>query len=379
MAGNLSQTADVVIVGGGVIGCSIAFRLAQAHVKVIILERGEPGAEASQAAAGMLAPQGEMVEAGPFFELCATSRDLYPAFLADLEGSASQRIGYHRDGSLLVAVGDEECKKLEKIYRTQAQLGLMVERLSGELVLDRMPALSTQVGCGLFIPGDHWVDNEQLIRGLVTACQRLGVKVQAGQAATKFNLRNGRLESIEAGQNRERYSAGNYVLAAGAWSRELTAPLGIELPTRPCRGQMIEFESPDLPHVVRSGHHYLVPRPPGRVLVGTTAEYRGFEKAVTGEGLQSILEGVSRFAPLVRSLRFRRAWAGLRPDTADHSPILGYSELGNLVFATGHFRNGILLAPVTAQLISELILTGSASRPLEAYALQRFRRTRLTT
>jgi glycine oxidase len=136
---------------------------------------------------------------------------------------------------------------------------------------------------------------------------------------------------------------------------------------------MLEFEAPrELPCVVRAGIHYLVPRPERRLLVGTTAEYTGFEKAVTAKGLFSILEGVVRLAPLVSELRFLRAWAGLRPDTADHLPILGYGEIENLVFATGHFRNGILLAPVTAEIIADLIFKGSTSRPIEAYRPTRF-------
>jgi glycine/D-amino acid oxidase-like deaminating enzyme len=136
---------------------------------------------------------------------------------------------------------------------------------------------------------------------------------------------------------------------------------------------MIEFEAPtDLPLTVRAGHHYFVPRASRRIIAGTTGEYVGFEKEVTGEGLRSILEGLERIAPMVKNLQFRRAWAGLRPDTPDHLPILGFGELENLVFATGHFRNGILLAPVTGQLISELVLSGSTSRPIEAYRPTRF-------
>jgi glycine oxidase len=136
---------------------------------------------------------------------------------------------------------------------------------------------------------------------------------------------------------------------------------------------MLEFEVPvELPMPVRAGHHYLVPRAGRRVLAGTTSEYAGFNKEVTAEGLRSIIEGGLRFAPLLRDLRFRRAWAGLRPDTPDHLPVLGHSELENLVFATGHFRNGILLAPVTAQLISEVMMTGSTSRSMDPYLPSRF-------
>lgn len=379
---NSPRAADVIIIGAGLIGCAIAYRLAQSHLKVIVLERGEPGGEASQAAAGMLAPQGETVEPGPFFELCAASRNLYPNFLAEIEQLTGQLVDYHREGTLLVAIDEEESKRLEKIYQAQTRANLEIECLAAKAVLDRAPGLSPRIQCGLFISGDHWVDNERLMYALVNACQRLGVSFHAGNTVSGLNVRNGRVESVEAGPvssgARSAYSAGHFVLAAGCWSRDLVAPLGIDLPMKPCRGQMIEFESDvaltQTMLTVRAGHHYLVPRPPGRILAGTTVEYAGFNKAVTGEGLRSILEGAARFAPLITNLRFRRAWAGLRPDTSDHLPILGYGELENLIFATGHFRNGILLAPVSAQLISELLVTGTTSHSIDVYSPWRFRR-----
>lgn len=375
-----SGSPDVVVIGGGIIGCSIAFRLAQARLRVCVLDRGQPGAEASGAAAGMLAPQGESVEPDAFSDLCMASRELYPSFIAEIEDLSGQTVGYRPDGTLLVALDEEEGRELEAIYQGQTRAGLKLERLTAEAVHERVRGLSRQIRCGLFVPGDHWVDNERLNEALVEVCRRLGVAFCPRSEVTRIHTRSGRVESVEtalhtagAGES-STVSGGQYVLAAGCWSSALVKPVGITLPMEPCRGQMIEFDSPEeLPLVVRAGMHYLVPRAERRVLVGTTAEYAGFEKAVTGEGLQSILEGAVRLAPLVKNLRFRRAWAGLRPDTADHLPVLGYGELENLVFATGHFRNGILLAPVTAQLISELILAGSTSRPIETYRPTRFR------
>lgn len=372
-----SSESDVIIIGGGIIGCSIALRLAQARLKVQVLDRGEPGAEATSAAAGMIAPQGEISDPDEFFELCASSRDLYPRFVAEIEELSGVGTGYRRDGTLLVAAGDEEGAVLEKIFAAQTAKGLPIEMLSGDAVRGRVSGLSPNIVCGLFVAGDHWVDNEKLAQGLVEACRRLGVQFSSGSGVTKINTRDGRVESVEADSNsgaaQSRFSAGHYVMSAGCWSRELVSALGISLPIEPCHGQMIEFEAPQaLPVVVRSGHHYIVPRSGHRILAGTTAEYIGFKKQVTAEGLRSIIEGIVRFAPLLRDLRFRRTWAGLRPDTPDHLPVLGHGELENLVFATGHFRNGILLAPVTGQLISEIILTGSASRSIEAYRPSRF-------
>jgi glycine oxidase len=370
-----AHESDVVVIGGGIIGCSIAFRLAQARLKVCVLERGEPGAEASSAAAGMLAPQGEIAEPDEFFELCAASRDLYPSFVAEIEELSGQAVGYRRDGTLLVAISDGERDELDHIYKGQAAHGLALERLSSQAVHSRVAGFSPDIQSGLFIPGDHWVDNERLMQALVEACRRLGVKFLKGSGVTRINAQAGRVQSVEANNHSgaENYSADHFVLATGCWSRDLMKPLGITIPVEPCRGQMIEFEAPtDLPLTVRAGHHYFVPRASCRIIAGTTGEYMGFEKEVTGEGLRSILEGLERIAPMVKNLHFRRAWAGLRPDTPDHLPILGLGELKNLVFATGHFRNGILLAPITAQLIAELITSGSTPRSMHAYRPGRF-------
>jgi glycine oxidase len=342
-------------------------------MKVTVLDRSEPGGEASSAAAGMLAPLGEMVEPRTFSELCVASRNLYPNFAAEIEESSGHHVGYRSDGSLLVALDQELEKELAEIHRTQTAQGFTLHALTAADVHDRGVGLSPQVCSGLFVPGDHWVDNERLMRALLIACQRAGVRLKAGHAVHKFHTQGHDIESVVAG-NGASFTAKTYVLAAGCWSGEVAGGLGIPVPITPCCGQMMEFEAPrELPFVVRAGMHYLVPRPERRLLVGTTVEYTGFEKAVTAKGLLSLLEGALRLAPLVSEFRFLRAWAGLRPDTGDHLPILGYGEIENLVFATGHFRNGILLAPVTAEIIADLILKGSTSRPLEAYRPTRFK------
>jgi len=232
--------------------------------------------------------------------------------------------------------------------------------------------LSAQVRTGLFVPGDHWLDNERLMRALVIACQRVGVRFEKGYAVREIHTHEGFVESV-ATENGGSFTAQSYVLAAGCWSGLVAGGLPNAAPVTPCRGQMMEFEvTSEFPCVVRAGIHYFVPRPGRRVLVGTTAEYVGYEKAVTANGLLSILAGAQHLAPLVSDFRFLRAWAGLRPDTADHLPILGYGNLRNLVLATGHFRNGILLAPITAEIVADLILNGSTSQPIAAYRPTRF-------
>ena len=373
-----SRTADVIVIGGGLIGSSIALRLAQAKLRVLVFDRGEPGAEASSAAAGMIAPQGETPEPDAFFAFCAASHALYPDFVSEIEELSGQEVGFRREGSLLVAVEEKQVAELEKLFWTQTRAGLPLERLTPADLQHKMPGLSSEIRLALGISEDYWVDNEKLTRAVIEAAQRLGVRFYAHCPAEEINVRDNRVESIQAnsghaGGETTLFSAGCFVLAAGCWSEGLAAQVGLALPMQPCRGQMMEFESPhELPYVVRAGIHYLVPRSARRVVVGTTAEYAGFEKTVTAEGLQSILNGAMRFAPFLKDCFFRRAWAGLRPDTADHLPVLGYSKLQNLILATGHFRHGILLAPLTAQQISELVLARSTSFPLEAYRPTRF-------
>jgi glycine oxidase len=373
-----SRTADVIVIGGGLIGSSIALRLAQAKLRVLVFDRGEPGAEASSAAAGMIAAQGETAEPDAFFALCAASHALFPDFVAEIEELSGREVDFRREGSLLVALEEKQVAELEKLFWTQTRAGLPVERLTPAGVQHKIPGLSSKVRLALGISEDHWVDNEKLTRAVIEAAQRLGVRFYAHCAVEHLSVRENRVEAIRASSGHAAgeatlFSGECFVLAAGCWSGGLAAQVGLPLSMQPCRGQMMEFESPrEIPYVVRAGAHYLVPRSARRVVVGTTVEYAGFEKTVTAEGLQSILNEAMRFAPFLKDCAFLRAWAGLRPDTADHLPVLGYGKLHNLILATGHFRHGILLAPITAQQISELVLTRSTSLSLVAYRPTRF-------
>lgn len=372
-----SKKADVLIVGGGIIGSAIALRLARSGVSVTVIDRSLPCSEASGAAAGMIAPQGEMIEPESFSEFCTASRDLYPEFAAEVEELAGESVHYRNDGTLLVAIDGEECEELEHVYRTQTQRGLPLERLADDNILKRLPALSPRIKLALFVPGDHRVDNERLTRGLIKAGELSGATFHWNCAVTGFNIQDDQIESVRVapqGSTAEAtLSAERFVLAAGCWSGQLAETFGVSLPIVPCHGEMIEFEtSSELPYAVRAGIHYVVPRAHQTALAGTTAKWGSFEKVVTAGGLESIIQGVTRILPIAKDFRFRRAWAGLRPDTQDHLPILGVGRLRNLIFATGHFRNGILLTPITAKVIAELILAGTPSYPLDLYSPGRF-------
>ncbi|HXJ95742.1 MAG TPA: glycine oxidase ThiO [Terriglobia bacterium] len=377
------RNPDVVVIGGGIVGSSIAVRLAEVGLKVSVYDRGEPGGEASSAAAGMIAPQGEKTESEAFSALSWESHSLYPEFVSEIEDVSGQDVGYRRDGTLLVALDEQQAGELEEIRtrqpgerrqpsaETPGISRFPIERLPFADLGQRVAGLSEPVLGAQFLPADHWVDNERLTRAVIEAARRRGVVFHARRAVGTLAVHKGRLESIEAAG--ERVCAGEFVLAAGCWSGALAAPAGVEIPTVPCRGQMLEFElNSPLPMVVRAGHYYLVPRAANKVVVGTTAEYVGFEKAVTAEGMSSILQAALSLAPLLSEARFCRAWAGLRPDTADHLPVLGRCAVQRLTLATGHFRNGILLAPITARLIAEMIVANSAPPAIEPFRVSRF-------
>lgn len=322
----------------------------------------------------MIAPESEVAKPDCFRKLCARSRDLYSAFAAEVESLTGQRVEFHPDGTVVAAFDESEMAELHPVYQAGKSAGLEIELLTSEEALRRVPCLSPAVREAIVMAGESRVDNEFFVAALAEACRKAGVIFQTHSTVSRFIARNGAVEAIEERNSvMATHAAGIFVLAAGAWCADLAASLPMRIPVTPCRGQLVEFEgAANFPATLRAGHHYLVPRSGGRLVAGSIMEYASFENAVTGEGLRLILEAAERMTPCVKQLRLRRAWAGLRPDTPDHLPILGFGELRNLVFATGHFRNGILLTPITAKLISELIVTGSASERLEPYSPSRF-------
>ena len=364
-----SRHPDAVVIGGGLIGSSIALRLAQAGMQVTVFDRGPAGREASSAAAGMIAPQAEKMGSPKFADLCRLSHSIYPEFAAEMEAASGQKVNYRRDGTLLLALDDEQSGGLDEIERRAASG--TVECLDSEALRRRVPGLAAHVRRALFLSGDHWVDNERLTQAVIKAAQSQGVNFRENTPVRHIQVRHDRVEGIET--DHDRIGAGEVILAAGCWSGTLAATAGIEIPMEPCRGQMLEFELDSaLTMVVRAGHSYLVPREGNVVVVGTTAEYVGFDAVVTADGIAEVLRAAFCFAPFLRTGRFRRAWAGLRPDTADHLPVLGRCAVNGLTLATAHFRNGILLAPVTARLIADVVVNKSTPPLLESFGAERF-------
>ncbi|HEX8397108.1 MAG TPA: glycine oxidase ThiO [Pyrinomonadaceae bacterium] len=372
------ETFDAIVIGGGVIGLSIARELKKRGVeRILILEKNAHfGAEASNAAAGMLAPQAEADSADDFFNLCRQSRDLYPIFAAELLDETNVDVQLDQTGTLYLAFDEKDLEEIEKRFTWQRAADLPVEKISREAVLELEPNVSEKVLGALRFPLDWQVENRNLIRALVESLQKQTVSLRCSTKVKKILFENGK--TVGVATNAGEIPAQNVIVAAGAWTcafSEMPFDLPLESLIKPVRGQMLSFACQEKPlrHVVYSARGYAVPRIDNRVLVGATVEDVGFDKRVTGGGLLSLLQTAAEISPKLCDLTVSEIWAGLRPASRDDLPIIGeFPENSNLYFATGHYRNGILLAPLTARLIADKIVEGKNSPFLQIFNLSRF-------
>jgi glycine oxidase len=368
-----SGLPDVLIVGGGAIGCAIARRAALAGLRVRLLERATPGAEASSAAAGMLSPLAEAPGPGPFLDLLLAARAEYPAFAAALREETAIDVGYDTTGTLYLSLREEDDAELEHRHAWQSGAGLAVERLTAHEARALEPAISPAVRCALRFPGDHQVDSRQLSRALWLAARCAGAEVELGVEAVELLTKQGRATGVRAADG-TRIAAGAIVIAGGSWSGGLRG-LPRPLPVEPVHGQLLALQ-PDPPllrHVVDTPRGYLVPRASGRIVVGATSERVGHHKAVTSGGVRRLLNAAVEAVPALDASALAETWSGLRPGTPDGLPILGRDpDFHNLLYATGHYRNGILLTPLTAEVITSVLLRQNPAVDLAPYSLSRF-------
>jgi glycine oxidase len=374
------ETADVVIVGGGVIGLAIARALRQRGVPdVVLIERGQLGAEASWAAGGILVPQVEADRADDFFRLACASRDMYPAFASALSQESAIDVELDTTGTLYLGFTEVDESESRHRYAWQTEAGLAVELLSAPDALSLEPCVSSTVRCALRFPNDTQVENRKLLEALAMANKKLGVRMVTDCEVRAVRAEHGKVRAVETSLGV--ISAPVVVLAAGAWTSIINSP-DASLPAievEPVRGQMLCFkaDSPVARHVLYSSRGYLVPRRDGRVLAGSTAEQVGFDRGVTAEGINAIKTMTREIAPSIAGLPLVSSWSGFRPRAADHLPVLGpCEEIEGLFYATGHYRNGILLAPVTGELIAKAIVEGKTPPLLRAFSPGRFRSTK---
>ncbi len=357
------------------IGLSVARALARKQVgRVLLVERGELGREASFAAAGMLAPQAEANADDAFFQLCCRSRELYPNFAAQLLEETGIDVELDQTGTLYCAFTEHDRAEIEIRYEWQRRLGLSVEQLTHLQARELEPNLSERVLAALKFPADTQVENRQLLRALIAANEKLDVKSCAHTIVESLQIEKGKVAGVSTSKGF--VNTRNVVIAGGAWTSFIktgnAAPL---VRIEPVRGQMICFEAqPALArHVIYSPRGYLVPRRDRRLLAGSTTEPAGFVKEVTARGVESIRDNALEIAPRIAELKQVDSWAGLRPRAPDELPVLGKTgETEGLFFATGHYRNGILLAPLTGKLIAALIADNVVATELQTFAPDRF-------
>ncbi|MGE0059408.1 MAG: glycine oxidase ThiO [Dehalococcoidia bacterium] len=365
---------QVVIVGGGVIGCATAYFLAKNGASVTLLERGELAGEASGAAAGMLAAlSDEGGSRGPEFQqLCLDGLDLYESVLPVLDATGVD-LRYSRAGVLHLALINHEAEPLKRRYEQQLALAPDNRWLEGDALREEEPQAQPHAVAGLLSPREHFLDPQRLTLAFAEAARREGASIQTQTAVTGLVQTDGKVSSVRTAGGR--IEAASVLLSGGPWTAGMAAKLGAFIPVRPVRGQMISLRGPKQPlrHVIWGEHAYLVPREDGQTFVGATVEEVGFRRRNTLTGLARLRRAATELVPALKDADLVRSWSGLRPGTPDGLPILGQLPgHENVWVATGHFRNGILLAPITGQLMAEGIRSGETPARLQPFSPLRF-------
>lgn len=355
----MSDGRDIVVIGGGVIGLAAAREAAGVGLRVTVLERDPAPVGASWAAAGMLSPLDEANGAGPFLDFAVASLRLYRDWSAQVEEESGCEIGYSEAGKLLVAFSEAGSEELRNKLEVAADAGIAAEWIDVADVTRDEPAITAGNLGGLLIHDDFHVDNRRLTSALAECCHRRGVEIRTGAAVRAVRGERGRVTGVDL-SNGESLTAETVLVAAGAWSGRLEG-LPRPLPIRPIRGQMLALRpaSPISSRVLGSSRVYLVPRDDGRLLVGATVEDVGFVEANTVGGTRRLLGGAIELVPDLEIAPIVESWSGFRPASDDGDPIIGPDPaLKGLLYATGHFRNGILLAPATARVVAALLTRG---------------------
>jgi glycine oxidase len=348
------KTYDAVIAGAGVIGASIALELAEAGLRVALFDAREPGREASWASGGMISPAPENAGMIPFMPISLASVSLYPDFIRRVEAASGMNVGYRQKGAIDVLLDGNVQEEVTTVVALQHGVGLRAEALTAERVRAMEPALTEDTQAAIFRPDEASLNTRAFTDATLKAAQHKGVEIHARNGAKALWREGGRCKglTLEQGQVAAKWT----IIAAGCFSAKIdgVAPYA---PVLPAKGQMIALrcESLQIERILWLEHKYLVPQLDGRIIAGSTIEHTGFDHDVTAGSVELILREVMRMVPGLAAARIEETWAGLRPDSPDHLPIIGPTDLDGLLVATGHFRSGILLAPVTARLIQEWI------------------------
>ena len=369
----MTSPADVAIVGGGVIGCSVAYHAARRGARVVLFEAEGVGTGASGAAAGMLAAQGEAHEPGPLLDLMLKSRALHGPLSKALHDETGLDVEHVHAGSLHVAVGEDSREKLAAKYSLQREQNLPAEWLSADEAREMEPALPVDLTAGLYLPEDAQVNSPRLVRALAFAARSRGARIEEVTRVTGFLTEGSRVTGVETPLGT--FPAGAVVLAGGVFGSSLSRELGVRLPIHPVKGEILTARPDPAPirANVWSSRCYLVPKRDGRVIVGATEEPDVYDRRPTLGGVADLSGAAAETIPALARAPFESAWGGLRPGTPDGYPIIGPTEdWEGLLLSTGHYRNGVLLAPITGDAIAALALKEESPVNVSPFSPGRF-------
>ncbi|TWT08080.1 glycine oxidase ThiO [Planococcus sp. CPCC 101016] len=368
----MKKTYDAIVIGGGVNGGAIAFNLAKRGMKVLLLEKDGLASKASGAAAGMLGAQAELDGEGPLFQLARTSRGMFTDLADELKMTSGIDIGLVNKGMLRLALTDWEQQEHHRISEIHKQNGELAELLTGEEARKREPALSNEVIGAMYLEKDGQVAALQLALGFLKSASALGCVIKEYVEVHSFHFSNGKVTGVAT--NEGDFMSSNVVVTGGAWSEKLLMKIGLQLKMYPVKGECfsVRTEVPLLSSTIFTPGCYLVPKKGGRIIVGATVIPNTFNQQVTVEGISLLMGNAKKLVPSISLAEWEGAWAGIRPQTADGLPYLGeHPDYRGLFIATGHYRNGILLSPITGEVMADLIEGKSPSADISSFRIDR--------
>jgi glycine oxidase len=370
----MQSTVDVAIVGGGVIGCAIAYYLSKSGIDVAVFDRGEIGAEASSAATGLLAPLGPLSGPGPFADLLLSSFALFPTLVPELEEASGIHVAYEQTGALRIVRNPKHVSRLYKRMQAWQPLGLKMHWLTGEEARQLEPLLSPDVCAAVCVPQESQINASSFVKSFSLASINQGATFYSHNKIMDIEQHKAKITGVYTSQG-ERIACNHLVIANGAWAGDCSEWLHVPIPIIPQRGQALMLHQPSTPlrHIIFGEAAYLAPKMEHKIIVGATKEEAGFDANTTPGGLSWLLNAATRLSPALESCTLDHMWAGLRPRTPDNQPILGPAPgWENVTLTIGHGSTGIMLSAITGQTIAELILTGQTPQMLLPFALTRF-------
>ena len=373
----MQSTKDVVIIGGGIIGCAIAYYLRKSGVEVTVVEKGDIGAEASSAAAGLLAPLGSLSGPGPLTDLLLASWSIYPTLVPELEQASGVHLAYEQSGSLRVVRNPKNIDNLRRRMTVWQPLGLKMQWLTGDEARQREALLAPDISAAIYAPEEAQVKAPHVVKAFARAATNLGAKLCAYHNVIGMDFHGNKVTRVCTDHGLE-IACEHIIVATGAWTRDLERLLDISLPVEPQRGQILTLKQPSSPppplkHIIFGEAIYLAPKNNGTIIVGATKEEVGFEKHLTAGGIGWLLSTAVRLLPGLEGAAIDQMWAGLRPKTPDNLPILGNApSLENVILAVGHGSIGIMLSAITGKSIAELVTTGHVPEIIAPFSVERF-------